>query len=295
MRSSHRRTTRPRDLRENVWIYWHSEVSSMPSWCRHNIIDWVRLLGPSWTIHALSSLSESPNYALKWIYADLLPEAFVKGTMDGPYVGPHRADFLRGAAIWDPVSDCGAVDVSAGYGEPFIAAKKKDWFIKRCYSGISLGSLVSFVKNIRLEDSAARGVKWDFCVGPLTVLGYIGQVLSFSRVGWLQEPGDGGFDGVEYYMTKVPLSNALTGDWSAEPVLGFKGEDFFHALATRRDVDPESEEYKLAYQCVWKISTSAKENEGKRVEEGTFAELLRYGSPVRPEEVCIIRKGLLEA
>jgi hypothetical protein len=88
---------------------------------------------------------------------------------------------------------------------------------------------------------------------------------------------------------------------SAGTVVGWRGQDLFDALATRTDADPDSKEYKLAYKAVWGMLTRAsmekvthakgmlktpqlgslwdmKENEGKDIEPGTFAELLRYGS-----------------
>lgn len=48
----------------------------------------------------LDTVPDSPNHALTWIATEDLPEAFVKDTMTGPYVGPHSADFLRGAALY---------------------------------------------------------------------------------------------------------------------------------------------------------------------------------------------------
>ena len=70
----------------------------MPSWYQRNIINWVRLLGPEWTIRVLDNVQDSPNHALLWISSDELPESFVKGTMTRPWVGPHSADFLCGTA-----------------------------------------------------------------------------------------------------------------------------------------------------------------------------------------------------
>jgi hypothetical protein len=90
----------PISSEKNIWTYWHSGVRSMPSWCQRNVINWVRLHGPDWTVRVLDHVPGSPNHALKWIDAEVLPEAFVKGTMTGPYVGPHSADFLRGAALF---------------------------------------------------------------------------------------------------------------------------------------------------------------------------------------------------
>ena len=71
----------------------------MPSWNQRNVVNWIRLCGPSWTVRVLDNVPSSPNYVLKWISVELLPEAFVGGTMDGPHVGPHSADFIRGASL----------------------------------------------------------------------------------------------------------------------------------------------------------------------------------------------------
>ncbi|KAF3931987.1 hypothetical protein ABW20_dc0102741 [Dactylellina cionopaga] len=84
----------------NIWAYWHSGLQSMPPWCQRNVINWARLCGPSWNIHILDNVTDSPNHVLRWLDASLLPDAFVNNTMDGPYVGPHSADFLRGACLY---------------------------------------------------------------------------------------------------------------------------------------------------------------------------------------------------
>lgn len=85
---------------KNIWAFWHGGVLDMPSWCRRNVVDWVRRCGPDgWTVRVLDNLPASANYALHYVPADMLPEAFVGRQMDGPYVGPHSADFLRGACL----------------------------------------------------------------------------------------------------------------------------------------------------------------------------------------------------
>lgn len=145
---------------KNVWTYWHSGVRDMPRWTQRNIINWVRLLGPSWTVRVLDKIPSSPNNALSWIKPENLPECFVKDTMIGPYVGPHSADFLRGAAlyayggVWMDVGcllirnlDKICWDQLADENDPhtistpwmfeqhpanhFVAARKGDEFIKR--------------------------------------------------------------------------------------------------------------------------------------------------------------------
>ena len=85
---------------KNIWAFWDSGFSNVPAWCQRNVLNWVRLCSPSWTVRVLDSVSKSPNYALKYVPTEALPECFVKGTMDGEYVGQHSADFLRGACLY---------------------------------------------------------------------------------------------------------------------------------------------------------------------------------------------------
>ena len=167
-------------------------------------------------------------------------------------------------------------------------------------SGIIESPLVSFGKEVKFEDSQARNLHWEFSVEPRTVMEYIGQVLSWLRLCMLEDPTDG-FNGAEYYGNKVLLFDALSEDWGAEEEIGFSGQDLFNVLATKRDINRESEEYRRAYKTTWKMLTQSsmqkithgknlikglalgslldmKENEGKDKEPGTFAELLRYGS-----------------
>jgi hypothetical protein len=147
---------------KNIWTFWHSGVRSIPSWCQRNIINWVRLCGPSWTVRVLDNVPGSPNNALTWADEEMLPETFVKGTMDGPYTGPHSADFLRGACLysyggvwmdvgillirdldricWKQLEDPNSpFQISAPwmYGpvmaNHFVASRKGDPFIKRWY------------------------------------------------------------------------------------------------------------------------------------------------------------------
>lgn len=145
---------------KNLWTFWHAGVQAMPGWCQRNVVNWLRLCGPSWSIRVLDSVPGSPNNALEWVPADLLPKTFVKGTMDGPYTGPHSADLLRGACLflyggvwmdvgvilirrlenicWSQLEDPNSpfeVSVPWMYGtvmaNHFIAGRKGNQFIKR--------------------------------------------------------------------------------------------------------------------------------------------------------------------
>lgn len=85
---------------KNLWAFWDKGIRAMPGWCQRNVLNWVRLCGPSWTVRILDARPASPNYALKYLSPNLLPKAFVEGSMTGVYVGPHSSDFLRGACLY---------------------------------------------------------------------------------------------------------------------------------------------------------------------------------------------------
>jgi len=195
-------------------------------------------------------------------------------------------------------------------------------------SNIVANPLIAFSQQFNFSESQARGFHWEFTVEPQFVAGYIAQVLSWMRVCFLEDPNDN-FNGSDYYTSKILLFDALSEDWGAEATIGFKGEDLFNVLATKRDADPESKEWKDAYKTIWRLLTKSsmqkithgkgltrtealgvildrEENEGKDIEPGTFAELLRYGSVhfeqtreeinyvVAPKPEMVIKKGLLE-
>lgn len=71
----------------------------MPSWCRRNVADWVRICGPGWTVCVLDTEPGPPNYSLRYVAPARLLAAFLKRTMHGPWDGPHSADLLRGACL----------------------------------------------------------------------------------------------------------------------------------------------------------------------------------------------------
>ena len=141
---------------------------------------------------------------------------------------------------------------------------------------------------------------WEFKVKPTIVMEYIGQVMAWRRLCMLEDPNDG-FNGADYYDQKVLLFDSLSEDWGAEATIGFSGQDLFDVLTTKRDADPQSEQYRTAFKTIWRILTRSsmqkithgknltkapalgilldmEENQGKDAAPGTFAELLRYGS-----------------
>lgn len=67
----------------------------MPPWVQRNVINWVRRLGPSWNVYVLDCVPDSQTNVLQYLDADQLPEAVVKGTMDGPFAKTHQGDAVR--------------------------------------------------------------------------------------------------------------------------------------------------------------------------------------------------------
>lgn len=85
---------------KNLWAFWHSGIDGVPQWCRNNVVSWVRILGPEWTVRVVDVVPDSPNHVLKFAPREMLPKTFLEGTMTGPYTGPHSADFVRGALLY---------------------------------------------------------------------------------------------------------------------------------------------------------------------------------------------------
>ncbi|KAK5125962.1 hypothetical protein LTR85_011317 [Meristemomyces frigidus] len=342
---------------KNIWAFWHSGVTSMPGWCQRNVSNWIRLCGPSgWTIRILDSTPESPNNALKFLPSEMLPKSFVDGKMDGPYVGPHSADFLRGACLylfggvymdvgiilvrdmdricWKQLEDpASPFQVLAPWmydtviANHFVAARKGDPFIKRWHdlfvhlwtgptnhSGLIETPLFAPLQDgMSFDNSRMSNFHWDF---PAT-----------QRWSWSTSAKSCAGDAFHILVFDVLQEN-----WGGEATLGFAhfGQRMFDLMNVRLDADRESQEYKDAYKLTWRLLTKSSmqkithgkgltndvmlgvlwdmpENEGKDCAEGTFAELLRYGTinveqtrgsilyVDAPRPAKTLKKGLLEA
>ncbi|KAK1528293.1 capsule polysaccharide biosynthesis protein [Colletotrichum paranaense] len=85
---------------KNVWAYWDGGIDQLPSWCRRNVIDWVRICGPDWTVRVLDNVPGSPNHALAFAPKEMLPRCFIEGTMTGKHVGQHSSDMITGALLY---------------------------------------------------------------------------------------------------------------------------------------------------------------------------------------------------
>ncbi|CAJ2505363.1 Uu.00g127570.m01.CDS01 [Anthostomella pinea] len=90
----------PVSSEKNVWAFWHSGYTQMTPWVQRNIINWVRRLGPDWTVHLLDRVPGSETNVSHFVESSFFPDAFNNNTMDGPHVGPHSGDLVRLPLIW---------------------------------------------------------------------------------------------------------------------------------------------------------------------------------------------------
>ena len=203
------------------------------------------------------------------------------------------------------------------------------WKNRTNYSGLINDPLVAFAQErLSFEDSKASKYHWDFKVSPQEVFEYITQVVCWMRLCMLEDVGDG-FSGVDYWTKKILIWDVLPENWGGEATLGFpgSGQRMYDLFSMKYGADPESEEYKAAYDLTWRLLTKScmqkithgkhltnsihlgvlwDENEGKDCEPGTFAELLRYGTvqfeqtreemeyAKAPRPPKTMKKGLLE-
>ncbi|KAL2839881.1 hypothetical protein BJX68DRAFT_258711 [Aspergillus pseudodeflectus] len=282
--------------------------NAMPGWCQRNVIDWHRVCGPSLSIRLLELL---------------LHKAMVDGIMDDPYSGQHSADFVRCAALilhggvfmdvsiilrrsLDRLCRSKLDDPSSPFQICVPLIRKADPFITRWHQlvlhGMCHSPLFEFAMNLLDYSALAEmGYNWDWDVQPPRR--------------------------INYARNNILWTDVLSENWGFEKEIGFVGQDPYDLLATRRDADPNSEEYKKAHRLVWDFlsqcsmqkSTHSKNlikkpapgvlwdhYDGKDIEPGTFAELFRDGTvhfrqtreairfvePEFPEQTML--KGVLE-
>jgi hypothetical protein len=149
---------------KNVWAFWHSGWSNMAPWSQRNVINWVRRLGPDWSVRVLDWVDGSPVNISRFVDASFFPEAFNKKSMTGPHIGQHSADLIRLPCLylygglwmdvgmllfrhiddicWKEIEDPASPYEMAGFLMPlrpnvgtmlngFIATKRHNGFVKR--------------------------------------------------------------------------------------------------------------------------------------------------------------------
>ena len=225
----------------------------------------------------------------------------------------------------------------------FIAARRRSPFIRSFHDvffelwkgqtsceGINKHPLLQpvFEMQARLREEKAD-ITMDtfnepFAVPPERIMDYIAQMLCWERVCMIQKDPRSGFSGRDYWERKVFLFEGWGETAPAGRMIGWKGQDLFDVLATPL-TGPPDERYDKAHKVVWhmlangamqkiyrgsmlvnpSLGTLWDQNEGADHAQGTFVELLRYGSEnfeqtremprvEAPTVIMTINKGILE-
>lgn len=86
---------RPVTSEKNVWAFWDKGIDVMYPSYHHTVINWVRKLGPEWTVRVLDVVEGSPNNVYKFLDEAWFPECFLNKTMDGSHASQHTANLVR--------------------------------------------------------------------------------------------------------------------------------------------------------------------------------------------------------
>ncbi|KAF4974896.1 hypothetical protein FZEAL_8262 [Fusarium zealandicum] len=88
-------TFRPITSEKNVWAFWNKGILAMYPSYRCTVLNWVRRLGPSWTVRIVDLVDDSPNNIYSYADKSWFPGCFVNKTMDGKHAPQHAADLVR--------------------------------------------------------------------------------------------------------------------------------------------------------------------------------------------------------
>lgn len=89
------REFQPVTTEKNVWAFWDKGIDSMYPSYKCTAVNWIRKLGPSWTVRIVDLVEGSPNNVYKFVRKDWFPECFVSRTMDGKSKAQHASDLVR--------------------------------------------------------------------------------------------------------------------------------------------------------------------------------------------------------
>ena len=89
------RSYQPITSEKNVWAFWDKGIDYMYPSYRCTVVNWVRKLGPSWTVRIVDHVEGSPNNVYQYLGKDWFPDCFVNKTMDGSHAAQHAADLVR--------------------------------------------------------------------------------------------------------------------------------------------------------------------------------------------------------
>lgn len=89
------KTFRPVTSEKNVWAFWDKGIDAMYPSYKLTVLNWVRKLGPSWTVRLVDLVDGSPNNVYEYLAKDWFPECMLDNTMDGNHRAQHQSDLIR--------------------------------------------------------------------------------------------------------------------------------------------------------------------------------------------------------
>lgn len=80
---------------KNVWAFWDKGLDSMYPSYQCTVLNWVRKLGPSWTVRVVDLVDGSPNNIYNFVDKEWFPDCVINNTMDGSHKAQHTSDLMR--------------------------------------------------------------------------------------------------------------------------------------------------------------------------------------------------------
>ncbi len=252
---------------KNVWSYWNTGWDGMKPWTQRNVLAWVRLLGPEWTVRVLDRIPDSSNNVFNYLPTSVFPSAFNSEKLSGPYVGAHSADLVRLPCLefyggiwmdvsivlfrhlddvcWNVLTDPFTNYQMAGF---FLPNNHKEFQHKLGYMEnwfIAARAHNPFITKwreifVRYWSDKGRTESVGVAEHPLfkhlefrgyrqDMIDYLAQHASFQRLRMLHDTNDG-FDGADFFANHMYLIDGLKEAYHITEITKCVGQDTFDLL-----------------------------------------------------------------
>ncbi|KAI1262503.1 hypothetical protein F5Y18DRAFT_418898 [Xylariaceae sp. FL1019] len=268
---------------QNVWAFWDSGVHNMPPWQKSNVANWVRLLGPDWTVRVLDLNRGSPANLFNFVDDEYLPKHLRDGKTTGQFAGSNTSDTVRLPLVYQHGGvwmDVGIIllmhleqvcwtklrdpkckfEVAVASADPtlksgvaenfFVAGRRANGFIKR-WMLVLLEAWTGRINNKGIHahplfQHLVRDGNFShvFQGADGDKLDYFQGYLAYDRIRLLEDPSDG-FSGPLYCKHRVMLIEYKEFA-SAAMLTNDNGPRQAELFLTRYDMDQNSERYQDA-------------------------------------------------
>ncbi|KAM0355201.1 hypothetical protein ACHAPU_001067 [Fusarium lateritium] len=313
---------------KNVFAIWDRGYHKMPPCHQNTVLNWVRRLGSSWTVHLIDFMDDSPTNIYNYVGKECFPECFVNKTMTGKHSPQHAADLARLPLIhqWgapDTPYEMAAWIITGqirnrdcDFGNFMFAARKGCEFLKKWHEGYlklweGRTNADGFHEHPLIQEiGLAQGLANPENENQVKFMtDYVAQMVIGDRTKNLLDVTDG-WNGREFWEKKVyqveGIQNGILGALRTN-LDGQKQADYFTTRLDEPDLEKraaaeefalEMLEHSVMYK-VWHNSmgdnpalgdlVKKKGNEDITHRPGTFGELYRYGT-VHWESTRVIKR-----